>query len=298
MRLGVEAAIVEGRAASRRHRGRGRDGSSRSASRPKRGGGIAAPGFVDLQVNGYGGVDFAAADAAGYATAGEALLEGGVTAYQPTLITAPEDAADRRVAGGARWASRRARASSASTSRARSSRRAGSERIPRRRGAIPTAELLERLLAAGPVSHITLAPELPGALELVDLLHDARHRRLVRAHRRDRSRGRTRPSTAASARSRTSSTRCGRSAIATPGIAGAALVRDDVIVQVILDGHHLAAETAQLVWRAAAGRVALVTDAIAAAGTDATTARASAASTSRSATASRGAPTASSPAAS
>ncbi len=46
-----------------------------------------------------------------------------------------------------------------------------------------------------------------------------------------------------------------------------------MIVQVILDGHHLAAETARLVWRTAAGRVALVTDAIAAAGTDATTTR-------------------------
>jgi N-acetylglucosamine-6-phosphate deacetylase len=42
-----------------------------------------------------------------------------------------------------------------------------------------------------------------------------------------------------------------------------------VIVQVIVDGHHLATEIAQLVWRAAAGRVALVTDAIAAAGTGA-----------------------------
>jgi N-acetylglucosamine-6-phosphate deacetylase len=37
-------------------------------------------------------------------------------------------------------------------------------------------------------------------------------------------------------------------------------------VQVILDGHHLADETAQVVWRTAAGRMALVTDAIAAAG--------------------------------
>ena len=52
-----------------------------------------------------------------------------------------------------------------------------------------------------------------------------------------------------------------------PGIAGAALARDDVIVQVILDGHHLAAETAKVVWRTASGRMALVTDAIAAAGT-------------------------------
>ena len=34
-----------------------------------------------------------------------------------------------------------------------------------------------------------------------------------------------------------------------------------MIVQVILDGHHLAPEIAQLVWRTAAGRMALVTDA-------------------------------------
>jgi N-acetylglucosamine-6-phosphate deacetylase len=51
-----------------------------------------------------------------------------------------------------------------------------------------------------------------------------------------------------------------------PGIAGAALARDDVIVQVIADGVHLAHDTVKLVWHAAAGRVALVTDAMAAAG--------------------------------
>src|SRR4029079_10771574 len=53
--------------------------------------GIASPGFVDLQVNGFGGVDFLDADSAGYASAGEALLATGVTAYMPTLITAPEE---------------------------------------------------------------------------------------------------------------------------------------------------------------------------------------------------------------
>jgi N-acetylglucosamine-6-phosphate deacetylase len=51
-----------------------------------------------------------------------------------------------------------------------------------------------------------------------------------------------------------------------PGIAGAALAREDVVVQIILDGVHLADETARLVWRAAAGRVALVTDAVSGAG--------------------------------
>jgi N-acetylglucosamine-6-phosphate deacetylase len=51
-----------------------------------------------------------------------------------------------------------------------------------------------------------------------------------------------------------------------PGIAGAALARDDVVVQAIVDGIHLAPETTKVVWRAAAGRVALVTDAVAGAG--------------------------------
>jgi N-acetylglucosamine-6-phosphate deacetylase len=51
-----------------------------------------------------------------------------------------------------------------------------------------------------------------------------------------------------------------------PGIVGAALARDDVIVQLILDGVHLAPETVQVVWRAAPGRAALVTDSMTAAG--------------------------------
>jgi N-acetylglucosamine-6-phosphate deacetylase len=51
-----------------------------------------------------------------------------------------------------------------------------------------------------------------------------------------------------------------------PGLAGAALARDDVVIQIILDGIHLAQETARVVCQSAAGRVALVTDAVAAAG--------------------------------
>ena len=52
--------------------------------------GLAAPGFVDLQVNGFAGVDFLAAQAADYARCGPALAATGVTAYLPTFVTAPE----------------------------------------------------------------------------------------------------------------------------------------------------------------------------------------------------------------
>ena len=266
MRLGVEAAIVEGDLL----RGDIEIAAGRIVSvglAPKRGGGIAVPGFVDLQVNGYGGVDFAAADAAGYQAAGDALLEGGVTAYQPTLITAPEEsliAALQTVPAGEE-----------AGPRILGVHLEGPFLSPNRLGAHPAAarrdpdrDLLERLLAAGPVSHVTLAPELPGALELVHLLHE-RDVVVSCGH------------TDATAAEADAAFDLGVGTVThlfnamrplghrDPGIAGAALVRDDVIVQVILDGHHLAPEIAQLVWRTAAGRMALVTDAIAAAGTDA-----------------------------
>ena len=51
-----------------------------------------------------------------------------------------------------------------------------------------------------------------------------------------------------------------------PGIAGAALTRAGVVIGMVVDGHHLADETVRLIWSCAAGRVALVTDAMAAAG--------------------------------
>ena len=51
-----------------------------------------------------------------------------------------------------------------------------------------------------------------------------------------------------------------------PGVAGAALARADVIVQLIADGVHLAPETILMAWRAARGRVALVSDLISAGG--------------------------------
>ena len=129
----------------------------------------------------------------------------------------------------------------------------------------PDLALAERLLAAGPIRYVTLAPELPGALELIDVLH-ARGIVVSLGH-----------SGATAAEAELAFDR-GVGTVThlfnamrgfhhrEPGIAGAALARDDVIVQAIIDGHHLARDAELLVWRAAAGRLALVTDAIAAAG--------------------------------
>lgn len=225
--------------------------------------GIAVPGFVDLQVNGYAGIDFATADLEGYRLAGEAMLAEGVTAYQPTLVTAPvestikslkqvpEDPPGPRVIGvhleGPFISKRHAGAHDCAGIQA------------------PSPVLLERLLDAGPVRQMTLAPELPGALEAIDTL-------LLRGV--NVSCGHTEATVEEANRAFDR----GASAVThlfnamrpfhprDPGIAFAALCRSDVFVQVILDGHHISPETARVAWQAAGGRLALVTDAVAPAG--------------------------------
>jgi N-acetylglucosamine-6-phosphate deacetylase len=261
MRLGVEAALVDGRLVP------GDvaidDGVVTAVGvAGSRGRGIAGPGFVDLQVNGFAGVDLTGADGDGYRRAGEAMLATGVTAYQPTFITGPEDAVADAV---------RAMPLDGPGPRVLGAHLEGPFLSPRRAGAhdpqylrAPDLDLLRRLLDTGRVSHVTLAPELHGALQLVDELL-ARRVTVACGHTE---------ATAAEAhlafdRGARTVTHLFNAMRATtprdPGIALAALSRADVTVQVIVDGHHLAADTVIVARRAAAGRFALVTDAVAAA---------------------------------
>ncbi|HWT94352.1 MAG TPA: N-acetylglucosamine-6-phosphate deacetylase [Solirubrobacteraceae bacterium] len=264
MRLGVEAALVEGRMLP------GdvsvEDGVITGVGLVANGAGcrgIAAPGFVDLQVNGFAGVDFMTADADGYRRAGDALLETGTTAFQPTFVTAPREALLSAVRGmpvsgvGPRVLGAHVEGPFLSP------RRMGVHDAEHRRA--PDLALLRELLDAGNVRQVTLAPELPGALQLVDELV-ARGVTAAAGHTDATAseahlafdRGVTtvvhllnamRPSTPRD-----------------PSVAIAALARPDVVVQMIVDGHHVAADNVRVSWQAAAGRFALVTDAAPAAG--------------------------------
>jgi N-acetylglucosamine-6-phosphate deacetylase len=261
MRLGVGAALVDGTLVPGDVEVA--DGHVASVGLSSANGhGIASPGFVDLQVNGFAGVDFFSADAEGYRRAGRALLECGVTAYQPTFITSPEEELVGALAevpvNGAAPRVLGAHLEGPFISPAR----LGTHPADARRD--PDRALLERLLAAGPVSHVTLAPELPGAFELVDLLRERGV--TVSCGHSDATAAEAREAFARGAKTVTHIFNAMRPfAAREPGLAGAALVAGDVVVQVILDGVHLADDTARLVWQAAGGRVAIVTDAIAAA---------------------------------
>jgi N-acetylglucosamine-6-phosphate deacetylase len=270
MRLGVEAALVGGRhvpgdveIVDGRIAGIG-------LSSPN-GRGLAAPGFVDLQVNGFAGVDFLEADAEGYRKARAALRDTGVTAYLPTFITVPEDrlvAALRSLPSGAQGGA----PNGAQGPRILGVHLEGPFLSPARLGIHPDSarrdpdvSLLQRLLDAGPVRLVTLAPELPGAGELIELL--LRREIAISCGHSDATSEQANAAFDSGVRTVTHIFNAMRPFLQRdPGIVGAALARDDVVVQLILDGVHVALEAATVVWRAAAGRVALVTDAMAGAG--------------------------------
>jgi N-acetylglucosamine-6-phosphate deacetylase len=283
VRLGVSAAlvdrellpgdveVVDGRIAAV-----GLAGSS--------GRGIAVPGFVDRQVNGYAGVDFSAASEGEWRDAREALLRDGVTAFQPTFVTAELDemrAAFARMPAADRPAAAGSAAETATEVLSAGDDGAGARIVgahlegpflsPLRPGAHDPAALLapdlaalDALLAAGPVSQVTLAPELPGALDLVDALV-ARGITVACGHTEADAalahlafdRGATAVTHLFNAMRRPEAR--------DPGIAYAALGRDDVFISLIVDGHHLADDTVRMVWRAARERVVLISDAVAAA---------------------------------
>jgi N-acetylglucosamine-6-phosphate deacetylase len=266
VRLGVSAALVDGTLID------GDvtiDGDSVTAVGVSADGGrgLAVPGFVDAHINGIAGVDFLSADADGYAHAAEALAAVGVVAYQPTFVSSPPEAYDAPLAAAAA-------AMTAGDGGARVlgvhlegpflSREWPGAHDPSNLLA-PDTELADRLCEAGSVSMVTLAPELADALELVERLvgrgitvsvghsdadaataHAAFDRgaraitHVHNAHRRWRPRD--------------------------PGPAGVALVRPDVWVQAIVDGVHLAPESALGAFLAARERFCLVTDAVEAAG--------------------------------
>jgi len=265
LRLGVAAAVVDGAIVP----GDVSIADERIAEvglRPA-GGGTAVPGLIDLQVNGFGGVDFLTdADDEAWRQAAERLRAAGVTAFQPTLITAPPAAVREAL-------ERAARLQQAAGAGARilgvhlegpflAPKRLGTHPAEHRRE--PDLRLLRDYLGRGPVTMLTLAPELDGAWALVDELAD-RGVVVSLGH-----------SVASAAVADAAFDRGARAvthvlnamspiAAREPGLAGAALARDDVTVLSIVDGVHLAEDTVRLVWRAAAGRLAVTSDAIAAA---------------------------------
>ncbi|HEY3019723.1 MAG TPA: N-acetylglucosamine-6-phosphate deacetylase [Solirubrobacteraceae bacterium] len=263
-RLGVKAALVDG------HLVEGdlgvADGTVAAVGlQPAGRTGLAVPGFVDAHVNGFAGVDFLAADAEGYARAGAALAATGVVAYQPTFITSP---VDRYAAALAQVAALDGLAGP----RPIGVHLEGPFISERWVGAhdpahllAPDVEVAGRLCDAGPVTMVTLAPELPGALELVERL--TARGVVVSCGHSDADAAAAHAAYNRGARAVTHVYNAQRRwSPRDPGLAGVALVRGGVTVMAIVDLVHLAPEAALAACRLTGERFCLVTDAIEATG--------------------------------
>jgi N-acetylglucosamine-6-phosphate deacetylase len=243
------------------------------AAEPRRGargldlpeGWIVAPGFWDLQVNGFGGAEVDD-DPDQIAHVAAQLPTHGVTGFCPTLVTRTPAAYARaqQALATTRWPPRGARNLGVHLE--------GPFLSPERPGAHqalalarPTTSEVTGLLQAFSPRILTLAPELSGAQTAISML--CRAGVIVAV-------GHTEATAAQCSRAIVAGVRLLTHAFnAMPGIAardpgpvGAFLAAPNTHISVIADGVHLAPETLAVLERAAGRRLVLVSDAVAAAG--------------------------------
>jgi N-acetylglucosamine-6-phosphate deacetylase len=223
------------------------------------------PGFVDLHAHGGGGHAFD--DGPGSIRAALAVHRAhGTTRSVPSLVAAPLDRLEASLAGIAEVA--------ADDPTVLGAHLEGPFLAPSRCGAHDPAHLrppdpadVSRLVdaARGTLRQVTLAPELPGALEAIPVLVEAGA--VVAVGHTEADLALTRRAFDAGARLLTHAFNAmpglGHRA---PGPVGAALADDRVTLELVLDGHHVHPTVAALLFAGAPGRIALVTDAMAGAG--------------------------------
>jgi N-acetylglucosamine-6-phosphate deacetylase len=232
--------------------------------------GTLIPGLIDLQVNGGAGVDCLRAGAPAYETLGRYLAATGVTAYLPTVVSAPLDEM-RRAGEAAALAMRR----DGPLPEILGLHFEGPYLNPLRRGAHRAqdlrtpdvdemAETVRRL--DGALRMVTLAPELEGAEAVVRAL--AAQGIVVAIGHTDAAFDDVQAAARWGARMVTHLFNAMRGIHhREPGAAGGALVTPSLALGLIADFAHVHPAVLSLAAHAAGmGRIILVTDAIAAAG--------------------------------
>jgi N-acetylglucosamine-6-phosphate deacetylase len=229
------------------------------------------PGFIDLHVHGGGGAQFTSGSVEDCLRAARFHARQGATALLATTVAAPRAPLRAAVAAIARAA----RVDVGTGAAVLGCHLEGPFLSPHRCGAMnpawmrrPDAEELRELIDAGEgyVKLLDVAPELPGALELIDFAllqgviagvghsdatfrqanaaFDAGARHVIHLFNASRPFDRREP-----------------------GLVGAALAREDVTCELIADGHHVHPAALRLAAKMkGCERVALVTDAVEAAG--------------------------------
>ncbi len=232
--------------------------------------------FFDIHVHGARSFDFMAADPAGIAEVGRFLATRGVAHYLPTTVTAPLDLTLKALEHLADAIEKpRAHASGAAVATAVGIHLEGPFVSHGKRGVHPepsirepSVELFDRFQAAarGHIKLMTMAPELPHALELIEHVK-AQGVRVSMGHSMATAE-QTLAAIAAGAKSSTHLFNAMRPLDhREPGIVGTILDREDVYAEAICDGVHVHPAIIRL-WLKMKGeeRAILVTDGMSATG--------------------------------
>jgi N-acetylglucosamine-6-phosphate deacetylase len=230
-----------------------------------------SPGFIDLHVHGGRGFDFLHASGEGFAKAATYHLGGGTTALCPTAATATYDKFESVIST---WRE----AKDLTDCRLLPIHLEGPHLSPGKAGAqdpklmkAPTQTEIQWILAHAPaISQITVAPELPGALELIragaaaGIRMSAGHSEATGDEMQKAvDAGLTKVTHLFNAMSVASKKGLFRQA----GVMEYALAETHLFCEIVADGFHVMPTLARLAYRAkGSDRLALVTDALAGAG--------------------------------
>ena len=232
---------------------------------------LISPGFIDQHVHGGGGGE-AMDGAEGVRALARHHLRFGTTALLATTLTAPWESVLAALRGVAAVAAAPERGEAAVVG----AHLEGPFVSPQRLGAQPPfavaadPERVREVLALGVVRLATVAPEVAGVMASVSRWVAAGVRLNVGHTRADADAVEAFLAAVRAAGGHAGATHLfnamggleGRA----PGPPGALLADADAAIELICDGHHLAAATVRTAWRAARQRVVLITDAIRASG--------------------------------
>ena len=233
-------------------------------------GNYLAPGFIDLHIHGALGRDTMEATSDAFRTIGDYHATGGTTSLLLTTVTAPIPEIVRVLK-----AVRDARSESKQIAGVHvegpfiSPKRAGAQRAEFIRD--PETHLVDQLFPFADVIRImTVAPELPGALALIDRLR--LHKIVVSGGHSDASDLEARAGAEYGMRHVTHTFNAMSSArregvYREAGLLEYALSEPDIVCELIGDGHHVSPTLMRMLYRAKGARgICLVTDATAGAG--------------------------------
>jgi N-acetylglucosamine-6-phosphate deacetylase len=238
---------------------------------------ILAPGFIDLHIHGGAGHDVMEGDDAALEAIEALIAKHGVTSYCPTTVTASMKDTLGSLGKLGHFIERMASFGPANNGRARplGVHLEGPFLSDSRRGVHPPAHLLAPSLelfhqmwqaAVGRVSVLTIAPELPGALELI---HEARRRGVVASlgHSNADLCQAQRGISAGAHHATHTFNAMRRLEHRDAGLLGAILTNESVTADIIVDGIHVEPTVVDLFLRSKGiDRAVLITDATSATG--------------------------------